>query len=250
MKLFRFLISKVFVTHILLAVLLLFALLLLMFNWLNSHTRHGESMAVPELRGIRIEQAADVLKQKNLRYVIIDSVFFPDKPKNTVVDQNPLPEEKVKEGRVIYLTLNSSEPPKVKMPNLIDVSYRQAQTILLSYGLKEGQITYKPDLAQNVVLEQLWNGHLVLPETQIPKGSVIDLVLGDGLGKGDMMIPNLNGLTYEEALFVLQADGLAMGTATYDEGADKTTARVYQQSPAFSPDAKITPGQSIDISLR
>lgn len=250
MSFFRFFISKPLYTNIVLALGVLFVLLLLTFGWLSSHTRHGESMSVPDLIGVSAEKAIEILKQKNLRYQIIDSVFAPDKPKNTVVDQNPVKEEKVKENRVIYLTINSAEPPKVKMPNLIDVSYRQAQSILLSYGLKEGTITYKPDLAQNVVLEQKMNGQNVYPETPVLKGSAIDLVLGDGMGSVQIPIPQLNGLSYDEALFVLQGSGLTVGNATYDEGSDQKTARVYQQNPAPAPNATINQGQSIDLFLK
>jgi beta-lactam-binding protein with PASTA domain len=103
---------------------------------------------------------------------------------------------------VIYVTLNSSEPPQVKMPNLIDVSYRQAVSILLSFGLKEGQISYKPDLAKNIVLKQLYNGQPVLPETKVLKGSSIDLVLGDGLGSTEIDVPELATLlTKKPCLF-------------------------------------------------
>lgn len=250
MSFFRFFISKPFYTNMVLAVVVFLSMLLLTFGWLSSHTRHGDSLSVPDVRGVVLDKAIQVLESKNLRYQITDSVFFPDKPKNAIVDQNPLPEENVKEGRVIYITINSSEPPKVKMPKLIDVSYRQAVAILQSFGLKEGQITYKPDLAKNVVLQQLYNGQPALPEMQIPKGSAIDLVLGDGLGSTEIDVPVLTGLTYDEALFVLQGSGLATGTVEYDAGADKATAKVYRQNPSSGEGLKINQGQTIDIYLK
>ena len=250
MSFFRFFISKPFYTNMVLAVVVFLSMLLLTFGWLSSHTRHGDSLSVPDVRGVVLDKAIQVLESKNLRYQITDSVFFPDKPKNAIVDQNPLPEENVKEGRVIYITINSSEPPKVKMPKLIDVSYRQAVAILQSFGLKEGQITYKPDLAKNVVLQQLYNGQPALPDMPIPKGSSIDLVLGDGLGSTEIDVPALTGLTYDEALFVLQGSGLATGTVEYDAGADKSTAKVYRQNPSAVEGLKINQGQTIDIYLK
>ena len=250
MSFLRFFISKPFFTNIVLALVVLVLMLLGTFAWLNSSTRHGESLVVPDIRGVSIEKAAQLLESKNLRYQITDSVFFPDKAKNAIIDQNPMPEEKVKEGRVIYVTLNSSEPPHVKMPNLIDVSYRQALSILLSFGLKEGQITYKPDLAKNIVLKQLYNGQPVLPDTKVLKGSSIDLVLGDGLGSTEIDVPELTNLTYEEALFVLQGSGLATGTVEYEAGADKSTAKVYRQNPSSGAGLKISQGQTIDIYLK
>ncbi|NBN99598.1 MAG: PASTA domain-containing protein, partial [Flavobacteriia bacterium] len=74
---------------------------------LNSYTRHGESLTVPDIKGIHIKDAITILEQKKLRYEVIDSLYFDDKPKLSILEQNPQPQSKVKEGRIIYLTINS-----------------------------------------------------------------------------------------------------------------------------------------------
>ncbi|AMS26463.1 hypothetical protein AEM51_04925 [Bacteroidetes bacterium UKL13-3] len=218
---------------------------------LNNTTRHGESLTVPDITGLKMEDAEKLLASKNLKFMITDSLFFEDKPKNSVLDQNPSPQSKVKEGRIVYITLNSSKAPLVNIPNLIDVSLRQAQVMLQSVGLKVGRLIYKPDIAQNVVLEQLYGNQQTVPGTKIPKGSVIDLVLGDGLGQGDVSLPNLSGMTLEEARNLLQSAALNVGSVVYQGTIkDSTSAKVFKQTPAFADGVMVGSGQAIDLFLK
>jgi beta-lactam-binding protein with PASTA domain len=117
----------------------------------------------------------------NLDYVILDSVdFVKDYPKHSVVTQDPLAGTKVKEDRKIYLKINSSGFTSVKMPDLIEKTYRQAVPTLQALGLEEGKVTYKPYLGKDMVLEMYFNGKKLKPGDKVWKSSKIDLVLGDG----------------------------------------------------------------------
>jgi beta-lactam-binding protein with PASTA domain len=218
---------------------------------LNSVTRHGESLTVPDITGLKVQDAQQILLSKNLKFVITDSLFFEDKPKNSVLDQDPSPQSKVKEGRVVYITINSSKAPLVNMPNLIDVSFRQAQVMLQSVGLKAGKLIYKPDIAKNVVLEQLMGNVHVVAGQKIPKGSTVDLVLGDGLGQGDVSLPDLTGMTLEEARNLLASSSLGIGSVVYQGSIkDSASATIYRQNPAFSEGVMVGTGQSIDLFLK
>lgn len=218
---------------------------------LNSVTRHGESLTVPDITGLKVADAQQILLSKNLKFVITDSLFFEDKPKNSVLDQNPSPQSKVKEGRVVYITINSSKAPLVNMPNLIDVSYRQAQVMLQSVGLKAGKLIYKPDIAKNVVLEQIMGSTHVPAGQKIPKGSTVDLVLGDGLGQGDVSLPDLTGMTLEEARNLLASSSLVIGSVVYQGSLkDSASAIIFRQNPAFSEGVMVGTGQPIDLFLK
>ncbi|MFN9115897.1 MAG: PASTA domain-containing protein, partial [Bacteroidota bacterium] len=87
---------------------------------------------------------------------------------------------KVKEDRKIYIKINSSGFTTVKIPNLIEKTYRQAIPTLKALGLAEGSITYKPYLGKDMVLEMRCNGKKLNPGDKVFKSSKIDLVLGDG----------------------------------------------------------------------
>ena len=228
-------------------------LLFMILKWLNVYTKHGETISVPDLKGMNIVEAMDLLDDQGFKYVI-DSVYTDQAEPNTVYEQEPEANALVKENRTIYFTVVSGSAPTVKIPDLIDVSLREAQAILESYGIKVGKLIYKPDLAQNAVLGIEYRGKLIQKGFQISKGDVVDLILGDGYGNLKVEIPNLVGLSYDEALFVLQGSKLIMGAVIFDGTKNDTlNAIIYKQSPESSSDTsanKISQGETIDIYLK
>ncbi len=251
-NLIKFLTSKSLFVNILLALVLGLLSIYGVYSWMGKFTHHGESISVPDLRGMSLDTLEHFLEDKSVRFQVIDSLFDGKKGAGTILEQDPAPESKVKEGRTIYLTVNSASPPKVKMPDLIDVSYRQAEAILQTFGLKVGELTYEPDLAKNAVLEQKFKGSSIKPGVEIFKGSMIDLVLGDGLGSvSTVSVPELSGLTRGEAIFVLKGSGLNLGTAFYDHGTrDSTEAKIYMQVPEPGNNSSLSQGDAIDIYLK
>lgn len=250
-KLFQFLKSKLFLLNFTGAVLLITFLFVMTHFWLNAFTRHGSSLSVPDLRGMRIENVEEFLHSKHLRYKIADSsVFDLSKPPGTVIEQDPQPDEKVKEERTVYLSITRSTPPGVKIPDLEDNSLRQAEAILKSYGLVRGQLIYKPDLAKNAVLEMQIRGRTVTKGLQVPKGTVIDLVLGDGFGNTKVPVPNLFRLSVDEAVFAIKASSLTVGALVYDATVkDSASARVYRQYPVYDETMQISQGEPVDLFL-
>lgn len=218
---------------------------------LNSYTRHGDSLTVPDIRGLRIEDAIHLLEEKNLRYTISDSLYFDDKPKLSILEQNPAPNSKVKEGRFIYITINSNKAPQVALPNLLDVSLRQAEAMLGSVGLKVGKLIYKPDIAKDVVLDVQYLNMSLQPGKKIGKGTAVDLILGDGLGGESISLPDLTGLTLEEARNLITSSSLTLGSVVYlGTVSDSAETRVARQNPAFAEGATVSSGQPIDLFLK
>ena len=181
-------------------------------------TNHGESITVPDLIGLNFSELEEFLSKRNLKYEIIsDSSFTTKFPPLTVIYQNPNKGMKVKEGRKIYLTLNSIKPPKIKMPQLINGSVKNAQLILKTYDLLLGKINYVPDVAANAVIQQYHNGEIILSGNLISKGSLIDLDIGNGLGNEIFETPNLIGLDLEEGKFTILGSGLSIGEINYEK---------------------------------
>ena len=158
------------------------ALLMSTFLCLSMYTKHGEFVSVPDITGKSLYDAKNELSDFDLDYLVVDSTYDESKPPLSVLDQQPRKKARVKDGRKVYLTLNSSQPPSVKIPNIIDNSLRQAELILNSWGLKLGSLIYIPDMAKDAVLNIQVNGKIVKPGLIVPKGTIIDLVLGDGFG--------------------------------------------------------------------
>ena len=181
MSLKEYLQSRTFLFQMMIAIVIIGALAYLFMHWLTYTTDHGNEITVPNLRKLSELEVEEKLDDLNLDYVLLDSVDYnPDFPKHTVVEQDPVAGSKVKEDRKIYIKINSSGFTTVKIPNLIEKTYRQAVPTLKALGLEEGTITYKPYLGKDMVIEMRWNGKKLNPGDKVFKSSKIDLVLGDG----------------------------------------------------------------------
>lgn len=253
MKIIQYLQTKAFRKQLLIIIVSLFITLFGAYKLVAFYTKHGQSVPVPVLKGLELTEATDLLDAQNFKYSI-DSIYTSLAEAGTVYEQEPEPGAAVKENRTIYLTVVSSTPPIVKLPDLVDVSLREATSILESYGLKIGQLIYKPDLAQNAVLGLVYNGKTVKKGFAIRKGATIDLLVGDGYGNIKVDIPNLSGLNYEEALFVLNASKLRLGAVIFEgSSTDTFNTKIYKQNPSFSTDTalnKIGQGTAIDIYVK
>jgi eukaryotic-like serine/threonine-protein kinase len=239
---------KDFFLHAVIAVSLFFGGVLLFFYWyLPNVTNHGQAIEVPDLAGKSFEEGVAVLEKANLRYEISDSSYFADKKPLEVLSQYPKAGATVKENRRIYLIINAITPPSVKMPKLIDGSVKNAQLILEGYGLKLGKIDSVPDIAQNAVLKQLYNRKEIEVGTKIPKGSVIDLVVGMGLGNVEINIPLVSGLKIDEGSKMIVESGFQIGNVIYDEASTEPEGTILKQRPEYEPGKKIRGGQLIDI---
>ncbi len=181
MSLRKYLTSRVFFVQAFLALLIIAILGYLLMHWLTFTTDHGNEITVPNLSKLTEEQVEEKLDELDLAYVLLDSVDYrSDYPKYSVVQQDPLPGAKVKVGRKVYIKINSSGFSSVKIPDLVEKTYREAVPTLRALGLEEGSITYIPNLGKDMVLEMRCKGRNIKAGDKVLKGSKIDLVLGDG----------------------------------------------------------------------
>jgi len=185
MGLFRFIFSKTFLIQLVLAVIVVVVISFLTMQWLDYSTNQDQRIEVPDLGKMNLDKVEDQLVEKNLDFEILDSANFdPDFPRYSVIDQVPAPGKFVKEDRKIYLTLNPSGYRKIEIPNnLIRKTRRQVEPTLRSLGFEIGEISYKPDIAEDAVLELRHKGKLIEAGDKLMKTSIIDIVLGDGSGR-------------------------------------------------------------------
>jgi len=122
-----------------------------------------------------------VISENNLRYEIIDSSFYNEEfDKNSVLEQIPLANIEVKKNRKIYLTINPSSIGDVILPEIIQLTKRNAVTILTALDLQIGEFIYENNIGKDMVLDVEIDGEMIKPGTIIPKKSKIDLILGNG----------------------------------------------------------------------
>lgn len=253
MRVLKFLMSKVFFKNILILIVVTSIIIVIVFAWLRLYTHHGRAFAVPNFQGLTMNEAQQLAKDKKLRFEITDSVYLRSFKRGTVIDQNPEPDFKVKKNRRIFITMNALNPEKTIMPNLVGISLRQAQAILDNKGLIIGDLSYVPDIADNNVLKQKFEGNIIMPGDTIIKGSKIDLVLGKGLSNRTTLTPNLFGMRLEQARKRIASANLNIGVIDYDESVmtftDSINAAIYKQVPEPGMQSRIQLGSSVDLFL-
>ncbi|MBQ1883595.1 MAG: PASTA domain-containing protein [Bacteroidales bacterium] len=234
---------------ILIAVVVLFVVLI--FVALRVYTRHGQNVSVPELRRLSLTEVKKICDERGLKFEISDSVYSSNAAPGTVIDQTPPATFKVKKERTIFLTIKAYSVEQVAMPRLIDLSIKSAQAQLATVGLGVGKISYKPDIARDAVIEQMFNGKPIPAGTRVAKGSLIDLVLGKGEDEGitKTVVPDLKSYSlYTAGLVAAQNSlniGAKIGDGTVKTQADSLSAVIYKQSPAKG--RMVLPGSEIDV---
>ncbi len=240
--------------HVLLGFVIVVILLLLFMLSLKFLTRHGSTLTVPNVIGKKFDDARKILEDQGFEVEIQDSVYNDTASALAVLRQFPESESTVKKNRTVYLTISRAVAPTIEMPLLEGLSFRNAEVVLKQYGLRRGDTSYKSDFARNSVLEQVYDGERIKPGTRIRMGSVIDLVLGSGLGQTEFPVPDLFGLSYIEAKMVMQQNNLVLGVVLPDPDVqDTSNAYVKRQSPErFTVDRRfnrIRQGMAIDLWL-
>lgn len=168
--------------HILMAILVTAVIFILVILFLRLFTRHGHEIEMPSYAGRSAEELTQQGTPEDFVFVVNDELYENGATPGTVLKQNPLPGEKVKRGRKVYLTVAAAEPPTIKMLELKDLPLRQAQIMLESQGLVLEKVLEEPSPYENVVLKVFYKGHLIPQGTPIKQGEKITLVVGKNIG--------------------------------------------------------------------
>lgn len=245
---FKIIIDGSFCKNLIFAVITLVFLFVFWFKWLNIYTNHDNFIKVPDFNGIHIEILDSALKYHGLKYEIIDSVFYKSMQKGVVVHQDPMPNTNVKKNRKIYLTINSLRARRVNFPDVFDLTLREAVSRLQKSGLEVGELVYQPDIATNKVLAFKVNGMAIKIGDELYYGTIIDLVVGQGLSNEKVVIPNLIGLSRFEANIILKSTSLNVGLEYFSNSVfDSNSAVIYKQYPEAENIKELSIGSSIDL---
>lgn len=180
------------------------------FICLSNFTRHGERFTLPSFAGMTLEQARVAGEGMDVQFDVLDSIYIAAMDPGVILDQYPKAGNFIKSGRRITITTNTYAPKSVKIPYITGYSLRQAKNRLVSSGLQIGRITYVPDIATNYVLQQLYNGRVISPDSdlEVPVNSGIDLYVGTDENAVDLKVPNVLGEQVYAAKNRLWEDGI------------------------------------------
>ena len=177
---FSFKTNKYFWVNI---VVMIVAVVLIVFGvmkWLDVYTRHGEAVVVPDVKGMTVEEASKMFRNHGLVCVVSDSNYVKNKAAGIVLDVNPGAGQKVKEGRTIYLTINTLSIPLRAIPDVADnSSLRQAEARILASGFKLNDIQYVPG-EKDWVYGVKYRERMLAIGDKVPMGATLTLMVGDG----------------------------------------------------------------------
>jgi beta-lactam-binding protein with PASTA domain len=242
-----FLVKKKFYIHLAISVFLSVVLLFAIIGLLQAYTRHGDAYIVPDLEGMLYDRLHENEDARIFNFMVTDSVYDNSLLPGSVIKQNPSAGSKAKEGRMIYLTVVSYTPKMSLMPELKDLTVRQAVTNLRTNGLKIRKIIFVPHFAGHSVLGHYYDGDTLYAGTEILEGSEIDLVAGLGENR-PARAPFVVGLTRDEARSTLQMASFNAGREHHLDQPDPLHSRVYRQYPQWN--EELFPGDSVTLYFR
>jgi beta-lactam-binding protein with PASTA domain len=252
----RFFISKKFILNFLGILLFWIVLIWGTMRYFDSFTNHGQEIAVPTLVNNNLSDAPQLLSGTLLRYEVIDSVYNPNLVEGTIIFQNPMPTDStgmgVKEGRVIKLRV-SKRTRLVEVPNMVSRSRRFAESVLLAKGFRTRTSFVPSNEDQGSVIAMKYKGKAIESLEKLPINSVIELVVGQKTGADLAIVPDLVGLTINEAQGRLSGVGGLRLFPVYQDcysSQDSLTAIIINQTPVAADSSKIPEGSTITVFAR
>lgn len=218
------------VVNLLLAAGVFVALVWLTFRWLELHTNHGKEIPVPNVMNMSVHKAIEVLDDQGLAYEVDSFKFDPKFKPFQVLQIYPGAGSRVKGGRAILLKVNPRTYAPVQVPDILDrykgLAFRQLEAV----GLRVGDTIYEPNIQRDAVIRMQLGGTIIKPGAKLPRASTIDLVIGTG-PKRNVTVPNLVGLTVQEAKAVITNNLFEIGLVNYEDGKADESDIVYYQDP-------------------
>lgn len=185
-------------------------------------------VTVPNVVGKPLKDAAQMISDARLTARLAQG-NDQTKPRGVILRQNPASGTTLTESRIVEITVNSPRP--LEVPDLTSKSRGDALFTLRELGLDAGRIATvptKPGDPKGVIL-----GQNPPPGTEVTKGTKITLLLsGDPAPPGQTFIPDLKGLSLEDAKFILEKSGLTLVEVREQSTTRQQPGVVIGQTPA------------------
>ena len=185
--------KNIIVKNLILAIILLIVVVFGISWWLNVYTRHGESVEIPNVKALKLETAKPLFEAKNLSYQVIDSTYNKAVSPGTIIETIPPVGSKVKEGRTIYIRLNSYSAGMISIPDVRDVSQRQATAMLKALGFEKILIRWVEGPYRDLVIGLEYHGRALQIKDKVPAEAVLTLLVSTGSNTDNSMdsFPNV-----------------------------------------------------------
>lgn len=201
------------------------------------YTNYNQGVTVPDVTKISLHEAEERLESIGLRFEILDRRANSAYPANYIIDQSPAPRQIVKPNRKIYLTVNTAVTPQTVVPNVVNLSLRNAEVQLENHGLTVGTRSYESSRFRNTILRQS-----VAAGDTVARGTVVNLVVSDGLGSRLVNVPDVRGLRLTEAQQEIIRAGLRVGEIRFEPSMTVPPNTIISYSPE---ETQLTEGESL-----
>lgn len=195
---------------------------------------------VPPVIGLQMEEAINLLENKDFKVVISDTSYGVQAPVGAVFLQKPDPGAVVKEGRTIYLFVSGGEK-KLSVPNLKGKSILDAKFALERLGLKLGRIERIPSSQpEDMIFDQQYAEGTLLKQAEY-----VSVTVSAGRGGGEIIVPDLIGKSLSEARKILADSSLIVGKINYQPSATLLPNTILDQYPSSG--NTLNPGDAVDL---
>lgn len=202
----------------------------LTFRWLEFHTHHGEETPVPNVMNMSIHDAVKILDDAGLEYEVDSLQYNPKFRPFQVLKMYPMPGSRVKSGRQVQIIINPRTWAPVQVPDILNrykgLAFRQLEQV----GLKIGDTIFEPNIQRDAVIRMQMGGTMLKPGALVPRFSTVDIVIGTG-PKRNVPVPNLVGLTVQEAQVLIGQNLFEVGLTEHEDGGKDPSDIVYYQDP-------------------
>jgi eukaryotic-like serine/threonine-protein kinase len=187
-----------------------------------------DTVVVPDLLGKDVVYSLEILTDLGLNTKIKGSEYGDEFPKNHVIFQEPSPGSEIKKGRDIRILL-SKGPKVITMPHVIGLPLRQARLLLEESGLCVGHDTYVYD-------EEITDKDVVITQDPpysrlINRGRCVNLMVSMGQRPRAYQMPDLSGLSVDEAVIYIERSHLQVGRFRYEIHQGKPDNTIVGQYP-------------------
>jgi serine/threonine-protein kinase len=139
---------------------------------------------------------------------------------------------------LVWLLSTIIAPSKVQVPNFVNMSVEEASKLAdaSDLGILVVDKTYDADVKANCIIAQSpQGGEMVRRKTLV---QVLESL-------GPLTVPNLVGLTLDDARTVLDSRGFRVGQVSYREVADFSSNRILETDPPYG--AKLSSGAAVNL---
>ena len=227
------------------ATVLLIALLLIGGSvWARTRgAAEPESIAVPNVVGLTQAEAKAQIEQAGFTWELNpDKVTSDTVAEGSVASTDPAAGTQAEKGATVRVTI-SSGPDSVTLPdNLVGMSPDDARKAIEALGLK-----WELD-ASKVASDTVPEGKIAQtnpsPGSKVKAGQTIRAYLSSGSDQVD--VPDLSGMTQDQARSTLKSVGLELGNVTSVDS-EKEKDRIVEQDPATG--TKVKKGTTVGVSV-